>query len=63
MATVTEKVKESLVGTEEEPQLSGQSRADFMQHAITDEETGERYMGQKEFIDAIAPEGEDYVSL
>lgn len=63
MATVTEAVKEALVGTEEEPELSSQTRSEFMQHAIKDEETGEYYMGEHEFIDAIAPETEDYVSF
>ena len=62
MATATEKVKEALVGTEEEPQLSSQTRTEFLQHAKKDEETGEYYMGESEFINAIAPEGEDYVS-
>ena len=74
MASVTEKaqetahkvkegVKESLVGTEEDAQLPAQMRAEFMQHAIKDEETGEYYMGQKEFVDAIAPMDEDYVRI
>lgn len=61
MATVTEKVKESLVGTEEEPQLSAQTRNDFMRNAVRDEETGEHYLDEGAFIDAVAPEGEDYV--
>jgi hypothetical protein len=61
MATVKESIKESLVGTTEEPQLSKEVRADFMKHAKPDE-NGELYMGQEEFIDAIAPAEEDYVS-
>lgn len=56
-------VKESLLGTEDEPQLSQQTRAHFMQHAIKDPESGEHYMTEKEFVDAVAPEGEDYVSI
>ena len=64
MATVTEKLKESLVGTDEvEPQLSASTRDAFMTHALKDEETGEHYMGRNEFINAIAPEGEDYVRI
>jgi solute carrier family 25 aspartate/glutamate transporter 12/13 len=67
MASITEKakesVKESLVGVEEEQQASAQTRADFMQHAIKDEETGEYYMGQEEFVNAVAPPGEDYVRI
>ena len=62
MATVTEKVKETLVGREDEPQLSSQTRSDFLQHAKKDEETGDYYMSEEEFTNAIAPEGEDYVS-
>jgi hypothetical protein len=42
MATVTEAIKEKVLGTELEPQLSAQTR--------------------NKFVDAIAPEGEDYVS-
>lgn len=61
MATVTESIKESLVGKIEEPQLSQEVRANFMKHAKLDE-NGEYYMGSEEFIDAIAPAEEDYVS-
>lgn len=63
MATVTEKVKESLVGANIEPTASESTRAEFLAHAVKDEETGEYYMGHKEFIDAVAPEGEDYVRI
>ncbi|GAB0135607.1 hypothetical protein EsDP_00003939 [Epichloe bromicola] len=62
-AVVKETVKETLVGTAtEEPgsQLSAQSRARFNSHAVKDPETGELYMGQEEFINAIAPKDEDY---
>lgn len=63
MATITEKVKESLVGIEEEPQLSAQIRQEFLSHAHTDEDTGEHYMSEAEFVDLIVPEGiEDFVS-
>ena len=61
MAAVAESIKESLVGTTQEPQLSQQTRASFLKHAKSDE-NGDHYMGEQEFIDAIAPEGEDYVS-
>ena len=75
MASIAEKaekakesVKESLVGVEEDPQreeqqASAQTRADFMQHAIKDEAIGEYYMGQEEFVNAVAPPGEDYVRI
>jgi solute carrier family 25 aspartate/glutamate transporter 12/13 len=61
MATVTEKVQETLLGKETEPQLSEQNRQEFLKHAIIDEETGEYYMTEHEFIEAIAPTSEDYV--
>lgn len=63
MATVKEQAKEALLGTTEEPQLSQQTRAIFSQHAKEDEKTGERYLGEEEFVDAIAPRGEDYVCI
>ena len=61
MATVKEAVKESLVGTTIEPQLSQQARATFQKHARKDE-SGEAYMTEEDFVNAIAPENEDYVS-
>jgi solute carrier family 25 aspartate/glutamate transporter 12/13 len=62
--TVKEVVKESLLGSEQagEEQLSAQSKATFEKNARKDEATGEWYMGEEDFIRAIAPEGEDYVS-
>ena len=63
MATVTEKVKETLVGTEEEEgsqQLS--AKREFLTNCVEDEATGEQYLDEKAFINAVAPEGEDYVS-
>ncbi len=63
MASVKEKVKESLVGAEgDATQLTAATRADFMQHAIKDEDTQEFYLDRTGFVDAIAPPGEDYVS-
>ena len=61
MATVKAQVTEALLGTQQEPQLSQQSRASFMKHAKKDEDTGEYYLSQNEFIDAIAPQSENYV--
>ncbi len=63
MATVKEQIKESLVGTTVEPSLSNDARATFERKAKRDEETGELYMTEEEFVDAIAPENEDYVSF
>jgi solute carrier family 25 aspartate/glutamate transporter 12/13 len=60
--TVKEVVKESLLGTEETPNLSAQTRATFQYHARKDAETGELIMGEEQFINAIAPKNEDYVS-
>ena len=62
MATVTEQVGEVLLGTSEEPQLSQISRSSFLKFAKKDETTGDFYLGQEEFIDAVAPESEDYVN-
>lgn len=57
-------VKETLLGTDQRghEQLSAQTKAAFTKNARKDEETGELYMTQEEFINAIAPEKEDYVS-
>lgn len=61
---VKEVVKESLLGSEqvEGEQLSAQSKATFEKNARRDEATGELYMGEQEFVNAVAPEDEDYVS-
>ena len=62
MATVAEAVKKSLVGKEAPPELSSESRLGFMKNAKRGED-GELYMDEEAFIDAIAPMGEDYVSV
>jgi solute carrier family 25 (mitochondrial aspartate/glutamate transporter), member 12/13 len=62
MATATEKVHDVLLGVNEEEPLSAQARATFMRFSKQDPNTGERYLGEQEFIDAVAPENEDYVS-
>ena|ERR1700761_5061551 len=61
MATVTEAVKESLLGKEAPASLSSESRLTFLKHA-NKEEDGELYMSEEDFINAIAPPEEDYVS-
>jgi solute carrier family 25 aspartate/glutamate transporter 12/13 len=61
MATVKEQVGEVLLGTTEEPQLSHLTRSAFMKFAKKDEDTGDYYLDQESFIDAVAPESEDYV--
>ncbi|KAL8840350.1 MAG: hypothetical protein Q9170_001365 [Blastenia crenularia] len=60
MATVKDQVKESLVGTILEPSLSTDAQATFERHAKKDEDTGDLYMTEEEFVDAIAPSNEDY---
>ncbi|OCK82919.1 calcium-binding mitochondrial carrier protein-like protein Aralar1 [Lepidopterella palustris CBS 459.81] len=60
MATVKEQVGEALLGTTQEPQPSQQTKAIFMKHAVKDEQSDEYYLGENEFIDAVAPEREDY---
>lgn len=59
---VKEGVKETLLGVEDESQTSDQTRSEFMQQAKKDEDTGEWFMGETEFVNAVAPAGEDYVS-
>jgi hypothetical protein len=63
MATVAETVKESLLGTSQPEELSPSSRTTFLKHARRDEDTDELYMGEEEFVNAIAPPDQDYVSL
>ncbi|KAI9724785.1 MAG: hypothetical protein M1812_000061 [Candelaria pacifica] len=60
MATVKGAVKETLLGTTREPQLSQQAKATFDDHATKDEDTGDLYMTEENFVDAIAPKNEDY---
>ena len=63
MATVAESVKGSLLGISLPDQLSPSSRTTFLKHARRDDETDELYMGEEEFVNAIAPPDQDYVSL
>jgi len=62
IGTIKETLKESLLGSEEPQQLSAQTKATFLKHAHKDEASGELLMNEKEFVDAIAPVNEDYVS-
>lgn len=59
---VKEAVKETLIGVEEPTPVSAQTKARFNQHATKDSESGELYMGPDQFINAVAPPDEDYVS-
>lgn len=60
---VKEAVKESLIGSQEPIQASVQAKARFNKHAQKDAESGELFMGPEEFINAVAPPKEDYVSI
>lgn len=62
MASVTEAVKESLLGSTEGPHLAHQARANFVLHAQKDE-NGDLFMDKENFINAVAPKQEDYVSV
>lgn len=55
-------VKQTLLGSSEPVQLSAQTKNRFRAHAVRDPETGEYYIGPDQFIDAITPPDEDYVS-
>ncbi|KAJ5099302.1 hypothetical protein N7532_006303 [Penicillium argentinense] len=59
MASVKETVKETLVGSTEEPHLSHQARSNFLRHARKDDK-GEHFMTEDDFINAVAPKQEDY---
>ncbi len=62
VTAVKEAVKESLIGSEDQVQLSSQTKSRFTNKALKDQETGELYMGPDQFIDAVAPKDEDFVS-
>lgn len=63
MSTVKAAVKQSLLGTEQEPDLSLQTKATFEKYSTRDEASGEAYMTEDAFVNAIAPETENYVSF
>lgn len=54
-------ITEALVGTEESANVSSESKDRFLKYASL-EENGERFMSLEDFVDAIAPPDEDYVS-
>lgn len=61
MATAKQAIKESLLGTTREPELSQQTKATFDRNARQDEATGEYYLNEEDFVNAIAPASENYV--
>ena len=62
MATARLAVKESLLGTTREPELSAQARTTFDLNARLDETTQELCMTEEDFVNAVAPSSENYVS-
>ena len=62
MATAKLAVKESLLGTTREPELSIQTKATFDRNARQDGTSEELFMTEEDFVNAIAPESENYVS-
>ena len=60
MATVTEAVKESLLGSEHPALLSDETKRLFDKYAVHTSASGERVMTKEDFVNAIAPAGEDY---
>lgn len=58
---IKDSLKETLLGTEEPENVSTESKNRFLQYATLEEE-GEKYMSPEDFINAIAPPEEDYVS-
>lgn len=62
MATVMEQAGEVLLGTTDAPQLSAIMRQTFFRHAKKDDKD-EYVLEEKDFIDAVAPESEDYVNM
>ena len=61
--SIMDSVKSFVMGSAEEPQRSTQIQENFLRHALKDESTGELYMTENEFINAIVPKHEDYVSV
>ena len=61
MATVKDQVAGALLGTEQPPQLTQQTRAAFMKHATKGEGEDDYFLDEDAFVDAVAPAAEDYV--
>ncbi|KAF8452981.1 mitochondrial carrier protein [Terfezia claveryi] len=57
--TVTEVLKDSLIGHSYSPTLSDSARRTFDRHASL-ESDGQKYMTEEDFVNAIAPVNEDY---
>ena len=61
MATAKATVKETLLGTTIDREVSVQTKATFDRNARQDEGHGEKYMTEEDFVNAIAPTSENYV--
>ena len=61
LLAVKSEVEDSIGTADEDVQFSSLARSEFMQHALRDEETGELYMDEEAFVNAVAPLGHDYV--
>lgn len=63
MSGIKATVKESLTGSPGDSQPGSQHiRSNFFRHSRKDEKTGDLYMNEEDFVNAIAPAQEDYVS-
>lgn len=61
-AVAKEAVKEAVLGTTEPVvEVSPQTKQRFTSHAVKDE-SGELFLGLDEFVAAVVPKGEDFVS-
>ncbi|EEH16181.1 hypothetical protein PABG_06268 [Paracoccidioides brasiliensis Pb03] len=63
MAGIKESVRDSVAvafATDSGLPVTSQIKPHFQRHARTDSETGERYMNEEDFINAVAPAHEDY---
>ncbi|KAK4698090.1 hypothetical protein P7C71_g56, partial [Lecanoromycetidae sp. Uapishka_2] len=62
MASAKTAIKESLLGTDRAPELSTQTKSTFDRFARQDESSEEAYMTEEDFVNAIAPESENYIA-
>lgn len=51
------------MGKTDEHHMSHQIKSNFYHHSHKDEQTGELFMTEDDFINAVAPKQEDYVSV
>ncbi|KAF2858520.1 mitochondrial carrier [Piedraia hortae CBS 480.64] len=58
MASTVVKVKESLLGFDSD--AGSEARRSFQKHCVVDESTGQEFLSEDAFVDAIAPAGEDF---